>query len=146
MRKIILLLVLLCSISITAFSADINLNDKARYEKLCDDLTSNTYIDKTSIKVLRDEYPFYVIQGDMITQDFDNDSNILRRTVKYFYDKRNKNIQYQCVYYVHYDKNGYIIDKWLAYDKSLQDVDYSVDTYLGCLRFFVLGFGRGLWP
>lgn len=143
MKKILLLICLFCSISITAFCADIDLNNKVRYEKLCDDLTSNVYIDKDSIKVLRNEYPFYSIQGDMITQVFTDDCNIIRWTIKYFYDKRTKDVQYQCIYYVCYDQNGNIIDNWVSHDNKLYSVDDSPATSLGCMRLFVICFNKG---
>lgn len=127
MKKILLLLlfsILPFSLSLASF-----LDNSAAYEKVSSDISSEGYVNKNSWKVIRYDPPYYIIQGDIITNFFDNNS-IIYGTYNFYYDLNKQVMKIKVIAIKTYDTNGNLISDSGNLPLSLENVNSNSNGWV----------------
>lgn len=134
MKKILLLLlfsILPFSLSIASF-----LDNSDAYEKVSSNISSEGYVNKNSWKVIRYDPPYYIIQGDIISNSFDNNP-IVCGTYNFYYDLDKQIMQVKAITIKAYDANGNLISNSGNTPFPLENVDSnSVGWIIGNYYFY----------
>lgn len=111
-----------------------------KYVKVYEDMTSSIYLNMESPTVTRYSPPYYIIQGEMITDDFSTDT--IRVCISnYFYDYDKQEIATNIISITSYSRNGTSEKLPIPPDYLLNPVKplqkYSVGSSIGHAYFYL---------
>lgn len=89
-------------------------------------MTDKTYLDLNSVKVVRYDPPFYVIEGDILVEDYESGKNYLF-SEKYFYDYNRRSVKYK-IPYTYLEREGDWVLASTDIDGKLHEVNIGTQA------------------
>lgn len=127
MKKLLLLFILL----VFPFSSFASfLGNNVIYQKLEETATYTKYFNVKDSVVIRAQDPYYIIQGNIYTDDFLN-GNVRKETYYFIYDTEQNHTKYQLKGVTILDTNGNILQAY----KSIDAKEHNIPTIKWALGF-----------
>ena len=121
------------------------LDNSSTYIKLSSSITSEQYINKKSTKVLRYDPPFYIIQGNFILNDFDEDF-IYCGTYNFYYDIEKQEMKAKLISTSVYDKAGNLIKSEKVSHPFIETVNWDTSLWHFGNAYFFCAYNRFFDP
>lgn len=134
MKKLLILLIFIL-FPFSSFAAFVDNNPD--YVKAIDYVDSSLYFKKSSIRNIRYEPPFYIIEGDMYGKDY-KDDKVRKLRVRFFYVYDKQTVDIYASEFIIYDNDGTYLDsvKMNINDKNINKnsaFGLAADYYFLCL-------------
>lgn len=133
MKKFMLFLILWTS-TFSIVNANPFSENPDRYALINRSEITDVFVDKTSIRVIRYDPPYYIIEADSIFAYYDKRA-IDRAIERYFYNMKLKTIKSQTLYFIGYDEMGNEMERVPRTEVKLEEekkgtVGWAVGDYI----------------